>query len=184
MAEAANAMQSVTQSARGVPAVPEVLWSPLAAGLLVLVPGLLALATGTPLLFASLGPTAYVLAAQPQQPMARFYNVVIGHAVGFAVAAVTVVLLGAAGTPSVFVAKELTPPRLWASVLAVAATLLVPAATRVGLHPPAAATTLLVTLGAFSPDWHDAGTVAVGVLVVAVLGELLRRLRLAQPGQK
>jgi hypothetical protein len=184
MSDAVESAQSATRSSRGAGAVPEVVWAPLAAAVLTLVPGLLALATGAPLLFASLGPTAFVVAAQPQSPMARFSNVVAGHAVGFAAGAAAVLLLGAADAPSVFVARELAPPRLWASVLAVAATLLAAAATRIGLHPPAAATTLLVTLGGFRPTWSDAATVAIGVLVVAAVGEVLRRLRLAQPGQK
>jgi hypothetical protein len=53
----------------------------------------------------------------------------------------------------------------------------------VGPHPPAAATTLLFTLGAFPPTWAGLGTVATGVLIVAALGESLRRARLALPGQ-
>jgi hypothetical protein len=45
-------------------------------------------------------------------------------------------------------------------------------------HPPAGATTLLVTLGSIKLE--DALTIIVGVLVVAAAGELARRMRLGQ----
>lgn len=179
------AAPEVARPRAGLPAVPEVAWAPLAGGLLTLVPGLLGLAVGQPWLFPSLGPTAYLQALQPQQPASRFPNVVLGHLVGFAAGAAAVLVLGAAGEPSLFEAKRLAPPRVWASALAVALAVLVTVPLKaVALHPPAAATTLLVALGGFRPTWADAGTVALGVLVVAVAGELVRRLRLAQPGQK
>jgi hypothetical protein len=176
--------QSTVQSSAGRRAIPEAFWSPLAGALLTLLPGLLGMALGLPLLFASLGPTAYLQVAQPQQPTSRFHNVVFGHFLGFALGIVAVFLLGAASDPSIFQAQKLTPARLEASVLSMAATLLISAPLKVGFHPPAAATTLLVTLGGFKPTWSEARTVAMGVFVVAIVGELLRRLRLAQPGQK
>lgn len=168
---------------RGFDAFPESAWSPLAGGLLTLIPGVIALMVGRPLLFASLGPTAYLQAAQPQQPTSRFPNVVLGHLVGFAVGALAVVLFSAADAPSAFEAKQLAPQRVLASVLAMAGVLLIAALLKPALHPPAAATTLLVTLGGFRPTWADALSVAFGVLIVAFAGEVLRRTRLAQPGQ-
>jgi hypothetical protein len=66
----------------------------------------------------------------------------------------------------------------------VALSLLATVPLRTGFHPTAAATSLLVRLGGFQPTWTDATTVPIGVLVVATTGELLRRLGLAQPGQK
>jgi hypothetical protein len=44
-------------------------------------------------------------------------------------------------------------------------------------HPPAAATTLLVALGAIKTR-QDAFNVVAGVLLIAVFGETARRLRL------
>ncbi|MBI3803108.1 MAG: HPP family protein [Nitrospirae bacterium] len=45
-------------------------------------------------------------------------------------------------------------------------------------HPPAAATTLLVALGGFKVSLHTLTVVVSGVLIVALVGEGLRRLRL------
>ena len=37
---------------------------------------------------------------------------------------------------------------------------------------------LLVALGGFEPTWHGAGTIVAGVLILAVLGEGIRSIRL------
>lgn len=75
------------------------------------------------------------------------------------------------------------PRRVWASGLALALMLLFQLLLRAN-HPPAAATTLLITLGGFNITWKDVSVIVIGVLIVAVAGQLSRRLRLAQPGQK
>lgn len=51
----------------------------------------------------------------------------------------------------------------------------------VALHAttPAEATTLLIALGAVRPQMRDLGVLLAGIALVAVLGEGLRRLRLA-----
>jgi hypothetical protein len=185
MSTVGQTSQGVARTRRGLPAVPEALWAPLAGGALVLVPGLLGLAAGQPWLLPSLGPTAYLQAAQPQHPTSRFVNVVVGHLLALAAGVAAVLLLGAADEPSVFQARQLAAPRVWAAALAVAVTLLGGVLLRgAALHPQAAATALLVALGGLRPEWPDALVLTSGVLVVAAAGELLRRLRLAQPGQK
>ena len=73
MNEIAENAQSVASAHRGPKAVPDLLWEPLSGGLLVLVPGLLGLLTGNVWLFPSLGPTAYLQAANPQHESARPY---------------------------------------------------------------------------------------------------------------
>jgi len=45
-------------------------------------------------------------------------------------------------------------------------------------HPPAASTTLLFALGALQPTLREAALVAAGVLLVAVLVQLVRLVRL------
>jgi CBS-domain-containing membrane protein len=183
MNQVAQNTQSVATTHSGANAVPEAAWSPLAGGLLVLVPGLLGLATGNVWLFPSLGPTAYLQAATPQHGSARPYNVVGGHALGAIAAIIAVLLLGANHEPSVFEAHHLFLMRVLASALAIALLLLAETLTKI-THPPAAATTLLITLGGFKPTLHDMASLATGVLIIAILGELMRRARLAQPGQK
>ncbi len=92
-----------------------------------MIPGLPTARPRRALVFASFGATAFLVAAQPQQQTSRFYNVRLGHLLGIGVGVGAVLLLGAADAPPVFVEKQLPAVRVWASVLAVAVTLLVAA---------------------------------------------------------
>ncbi|ALA59245.1 HPP family protein [Nitrospira moscoviensis] len=125
---------------------------------------------------ASLGPTAYLLAHSPSQESARAYNVIAGHLIGLCATFSAVTVLGAGETPSVFTTHELAGARVLASGLA----LIVAVAVELWLgasHPPAAATVLLITLGGLPVSLQSASTVVIGVLLIALLGEPLRRLR-------
>jgi len=161
------------------PNIPDAVWAPLSAGALILVIGLIGLVAHQPLLFPSLGPTAFLQTETPDQPSSRPYNVIVGHLVGLLAGFLAVWVCQAAGAPSVLTTHELTAPRVWASVLAIVLTLLVGLLLRAS-HPPAAATTLLASLGGFPPTLRSTGTVMAGVLLVALLGEGLRRLRVKQ----
>jgi len=154
---------------------PDPIWAPLASATLTLVAVVLSLVLARPLLLPSLGPTAYLVAEQPAHPASRFYNIVVGHALGIAVAFVALFMLGASGEPSVL-SGALPVGRLVASALAMAL-LLGTAPLLRATHPPAAASLLLVTLGAVATP-TKALELMVGVVAVAVAGELLRRARL------
>jgi CBS-domain-containing membrane protein len=132
---------------------------------------------GYPWLFPSLGPTAYLQAESPAHPASRFYNTVVGHGIGLVAGFLAVFLLNAYTDPVVLVSHSLTWERAGAAALALALTLGVALLLKAS-HPPAGATTLLVALGAFKLE--DIPTVVAGVLIVAVVGELARRLRLGQ----
>ncbi|BDP43735.1 hypothetical protein DAETH_37040 (plasmid) [Deinococcus aetherius] len=171
----------MSQATGRQPGIPQALWAPLSAGALILVIGLFGLAAHQPLLFPSLGPTAFLQTETPDQPSARPYHVVVGHLVGLLAGFFAVWVFGATGAPSVLATHDLTAPRVWASVLAVALTLLGGLVLHAS-HPPAAATTLLASLGGFPPTVRSTVTVMGGVLLVTLLGEVLRRLRLRQTG--
>jgi len=163
-----------------VHSVPEMVWTPLVTALIVLVPALLGLGVGRPALFPSLGPTALLQAHQPDHPSSRPYNVVVSHLVGLGSAFLMVTLFGIAMEKSVFEVGHLSWERVAASVLAVMVAALLDLLLRAS-HPAAAATTLLASLGAFHPTLRDTLTVLMGVLVVAAVGELFRRLRARGP---
>ncbi|MCU0551295.1 MAG: HPP family protein [Leptolyngbya sp. Prado105] len=160
----------------GIANIPDLVWTPITAGLLVLIVGLLGLAFRQPWLFPSLGPTIFLQVEQPNQKAAKFYNVVIGHFCGLISGLLAVVLLGAATAPPVLSTNELTASRVWASVLAVALAMLTALALKAS-HPPAAATTLLFSLGGFKPAFADVAVVVIGVLIIAIVGEILRQIR-------
>jgi CBS-domain-containing membrane protein len=158
--------------------IPDSIYTPLAAGILILIAGLFGLVLGRPLVFASLGPTAFQLAEYPEQRSSRGYNVIVGHLSGLAMGFAAVALLHSWSAPSVLGVHDLTLIRVWTSVLAITLTSAVILVLRAS-HPPAGATALLVALGSFS-NWSDVITVAIGVVLVGGLGEMFRYLRLYQ----
>jgi hypothetical protein len=157
--------------------IPDWIWAPLVVGGLMLSVGVLGLVVHQPWIFPSLGPTAFLQAEQPNVPFSKFYNTVIGHFIGLCTGLLAVFVFHAAIAPSVLATGELTRVRVAAAVLSVALNMLLGILLKAS-HPPAAATTLLVSLGGFEPNLHSAITIMIGVVIVAALGELLRRLRL------
>lgn len=154
------------------------LWFPLTAAITVLATGFIGLEYHQLWLFPSLAPTAYILAISPRLPMARWYNVVVGHLIGMLMGFLAVLLLGAGSFPSSMSSLHPVPIRIWASGLAIFCSLLLQIPLR-ALHPPSASTALLITLGSFSPSWSSACTIILGVLVSSVVGEIFRWLTLA-----
>jgi hypothetical protein len=138
----------------------------LHAALLLSVTGAVAWATGTPLIFPSLGPTAYLLATQRTAARDQLARVVAGHAVGV-VAGLLAYRLLASG---VVVTADLPArsPELAAivasGVLALALTGAVMLAAD-AVHPPACATTLIVSLGLL-PTLREGVLIGVAVAVL------------------
>jgi CBS-domain-containing membrane protein len=124
----------------------------------------LAMVFQTPFIFPSLGATAFLVFFTPTTPPASQRNALCGHAIGIACgyAALWVTGLQHAGPAIV---TELG----WARILATALSLAVTGALMIRLnvpHPPAAATTLIVSLGVVSrPAYLVVLEVAVGLLV-------------------
>ncbi|RLM50687.1 HPP family protein [Halorubrum sp. Atlit-28R] len=138
------------------------------AGLLFTVPGLVARATGRPFVFPSLGPSAFVLAFDRRSVRERAVRVVGGHLIGGVAgpAARTAIADGAALTAT---PPALSPEgvRLTASAVAsLVATGWAMIATGT-VHPPACATTLIVSLGLLSTPTEVAITVASVTVLVA-----------------
>jgi len=143
---------------------------------LLLAMAVIAWATKQPLIFASLGPTAYELVEQPQIRSARPYNIVVGHLVGLGAGFLAVYLLHAWAAPNVVATGLVTTTRLWAVVVAAVLTTLVTLILRAS-QPAALATTLLVSLGAMQTR-RDAVAIILGVLIITAIGEPVRRFRL------
>jgi hypothetical protein len=164
---------------RSPAAAADSVWVPVTSGALILVAGAMTLATGQPWLFAALGPTAVVIAASPGHPTTRFHAIVLGHLTALLCGWVAVLLLGAGDAPSFLGGHGLAVSRVWAGAFAVGMTALIQPSVR-AYHPPAAATALLITLGAYRATWSTALSMMAGVLVVALVGEWLQRVRLRE----
>ncbi|MBS1836214.1 MAG: HPP family protein [Actinobacteria bacterium] len=122
-------------------------------GLFALVNGVISIAimsaaavlTGQALIFPSLGPTAFLLFYTPMVPAASPRNTICGHAIGAAAGYLSLVVFGltAAG-------PALATGVTWSRVGAAAMSLGLTSGLMVWLrvpHPPAGATTLIVSLG-------------------------------------
>jgi CBS-domain-containing membrane protein len=156
----------------GTPRGPAVV-AGIHAGLLFGIVGVLAVATGQPAIFPSLGPTAYVLAGERRGSRVARRRVVGGHAIGV-VAGLAAYNALAAG---IVVTGGLSPGSAESIRLAAAGVAAVTLTTwgmlaTDAVHPPACATTLIVSLGLLSDP-------TAGVLILAsvvVLSESHRLL--------
>jgi len=171
-------MSAPAEPKRGIPALPQQVWAPLAAAFLMFVAGGIGFLVGQPWLFPSLATTASLQVETPAQPGARFYNTIVGHGVALAMGFLAVAVFRANDAPGVLSSGHIVAVRLGAAVLAVGLTTLVTILLRAA-NPASGATTLLVALGSFRTV-RDAVAVIVGVLIVAVVGDVIRRLRLGQ----
>ncbi len=112
----------------------------------------LALLTHSPFIFPSLGPTAFLFFYTPTAPAASPRNTIIGHAVGVVAGYLSLVVTGltAAG-------PALTVGVTWPRALAAGLSLGLTAGVMVLLrspHPPAGATTLIISLGILRQPWQ------------------------------
>jgi CBS domain-containing membrane protein len=106
---------------------------------------LLAGITGSPFVFPSLGPTAYLFFFNPMGKSSSPRHAVLGHAIGLICGYAAYVVMGghAFSTASL---GQLSWREVMAAALSLAATGAIMVLLRVS-HPPAGATTLIVSLG-------------------------------------
>src|SRR5579872_1957484 len=113
---------------------------------------ILALITRSPFIFPSLGPTAFLFFYTPTAPSASPRNTIIGHAVGIIAGYLSLVVTGLTMT-----GPALTVGVTWPRVIAAALSLGLTAGLMVlfkSPHPPAGATTLIISLGILTKPLH------------------------------
>lgn len=153
----------------------DLLIAPLGEAFLLLIAALAGWLCRQPLIFASLGPTAYELIETPHRRSAQPWCILIGHLTGigsgflalFLTRAWLVPPVSSAGVPFI---------RIWAVVLAAALTVFFTLLLRAG-QPAAIATALLIATGILQRPL-DAAVILGSVILMTLVGEPLRRLRL------
>lgn len=113
---------------------------------------LLAVATRTPFVFPSLGPTAYLFFFNPMGDSSSPRNAILGHAIGLICGYGAFRFAGAEYGSTGLHAGAL-PPEALAAALSLAFTGALMVLFRVN-HPPAGATTLIVSLGMLSTPYY------------------------------
>lgn len=127
---------------------PRVVWAAyvflnsfITIALLSLVAGV----TGSPFVFPSLGPTAYLFFFAPMGKSSSPRHAILGHAIGLVCGYAAYVVMGSHGfTATSF--SQVSWREIIAAALSLAATGAIMVLMRVS-HPPAGATTLIVSLG-------------------------------------
>src|SRR5262249_50835373 len=110
----------------------DLIWATLGEGGLVLALATIGWATNQPLIFASLGPTAYELVEQPQMQSARPYNIIVGHLLGVGAGFLALFLSNAWAAPNVLATGVVSPQRLWATTISATLTPLACLALKAG----------------------------------------------------
>ena len=129
---------------------------------------LVAVATDSPFIFPSLGPTAYLLFISPLGESSSPRNTILGHAIGLICGYGAYIVSGAAAVPF-GVHAGVYGPRVLSAALSLSATGAFMVLLKAG-HPPAGATTLIVSLGIISkPKELVIIEVAVFLLVAQAL---------------
>lgn len=125
--------------------------------------GLVAFVTGDPFVFPSLGPTAFLLFYSPLVPASSPRNAIGGHLIGAAAGYLALVVFGLANDPPAL-SESVTAARVGAAGLSLGLTCGAMVWARVP-HPPAGATTLIVSLGLL----REPGQLAVLMVAVVLL---------------
>jgi CBS domain-containing membrane protein len=113
---------------------------------------ILAVITHSPFIFPSLGPTAFLFFYTPTAPAASPRNTIIGHAIGVTAGYLSLVVTGLT-----MAGPALAVGVTWPRVIAAALSLGLTSGLMVLLkspHPPAGATTLIISLGILTKPWQ------------------------------
>jgi CBS-domain-containing membrane protein len=133
-----------------------------------------AMLSGTPFVFPSLGPTAFLFFVTPTAPTASPRNTFYGHAIGILCGYGALLLTGLQNAPAATVAG-VDFNRVLAAAVSLASTgaLMVLCSAP---HPPAGATTLIISLGIVTRPLH---LVIIQVAVVLLTAQAIVINRLA-----
>jgi CBS-domain-containing membrane protein len=122
---------------------------------------IVALLTRSPFVFPSLGPTAFLFFYTPTAPPASPRNTICGHLIGALAGWASLAIFGLTSAPPAL-ATGVVWPRVGAAALSLSITGALMVLCKVP-HPPAGATTLIVSLGLMPHLWQ------IPILMAAVL---------------
>ncbi|MEX0796522.1 MAG: HPP family protein [Acidimicrobiia bacterium] len=128
--------------------------------------------TASPFVFPSLGPTAFLFFYTPTMASAAPRNTIFGHLIGAAAGYLSLVAFGLTEAAPAL-ASSVTGPRVGAAALSLGLTSGLMVWLKVP-HPPAGATTLIVSLGILR-TLPQLGVLMLAVVLLTVQGFLINR---------
>ncbi len=134
---------------------------------------LLALVTGSPFVFPSLGPTAYLFFFSPLAEASSPRNTLLGHAIGL-ICGYAAFVLTTGYSPPFATHGAIHGSRVLAAAVSLSATGALMVLFRVS-HPPAGATTLIVSLGIISQP-KELVIIEVAVVLLTTQAFAINRL--------
>lgn len=149
------------------------LFSFVSGGVSIGLMSVLAVVTGSPFIFPSLGPTAFLLFYTPTAPASSPRNTVYGHIIAVCAGYASLLVTGLAHNPNAF-NGTVSWPRVVAAALSLGLTAGIMSIIR-SPHPPAGATTLVVSLGILRTP-YNLGILLAGVILLVLLALLINRL--------
>lgn len=129
-------------------------------------------ATASPFVFPSLGPTAFLFFYTPTAASAAPRNTVLGHLIGAVAGYISLLVFGLA-TAAPALSSSVTLPRVGAAALSLGLTAGLMVWLRVP-HPPAGATTLIVSLGILRTPLQLA-VLMLAVVALTIQGFIINR---------
>ncbi len=134
---------------------------------------LLAFSTGSPFVFPSVGPTAYLFFFTPLTKAASPRNAILGHGIGLLCGYSALIFTGARPSP-LLAHSGIDWPVIFSAALSLSATGALMILLRVS-HPPAGATTLIVSLGLISRP-RDLVIIEAAVVLLTAQAFAINRL--------
>lgn len=134
---------------------------------------LLALVTGSPFVFPSLGPTAFLFFFSPMAETSSPRNAILGHAIGLICGYGAFAITAGFGQPFA-THGSIHFARVLAAALSLATTGALMALLRVS-HPPAGATTLIVALGIISQP-KELVVIEIAVILLTAQAFVINRM--------
>jgi CBS-domain-containing membrane protein len=139
----------------------------------IMLSGALAWVLEEPLVFPSLGATAFLFFETPMAEVASPRNTIVGHYVGAVVATVWLFVFGLQDNPNVLI-EGFSVERAAAVALSVACTGGILRLLRAA-HPPAGATTVIVSVG-FLHTAEELAVLAAGVALLTLSAHILNHV--------
>lgn len=168
------------QALRGGIEAAALLWAPLGVAAVIGVVALAGALAGRPWLFPSLAPSAFMQIKAPLRKESSFYNVTVGQFLGFGCAVLAVIIFGLPRNPVLQgPSVHITAATVGAVIVAIALTEFFEVLFNAS-HPPGGAMALVILLGGYRLSVADTLSVVAGILLVAVVGEVGRRVRAYQ----